>query len=81
VNPNRKYICASATLSTTNPTWHDPGSNPNRRGGIRASSHLSYGTALERIQVIGFKNVLGNEKIRTVIVNVTADTSLKRVNV
>ena len=25
--------CPSATLSTTNPTWTDPGSNPGLRGG------------------------------------------------
>jgi hypothetical protein len=25
--------CPSATLSTTNPTWRDSGSNPGRRGG------------------------------------------------
>jgi hypothetical protein len=35
----------SATLSTTNPTWHDLGSNPGRRGGKPATNHLSYGTA------------------------------------
>jgi hypothetical protein len=28
--------CPSATLSTTNPTWPDLGSNPGRRGGKRA---------------------------------------------
>jgi hypothetical protein len=26
--------CPSATLSTTNPTWPDPGANPGRRGGM-----------------------------------------------
>jgi hypothetical protein len=33
----------SATLSTTNPTWPDPGSNPGRRGGKSATNRLSYG--------------------------------------
>jgi hypothetical protein len=33
----------SATLSTTNPTWTDPGSNPDRRGGKPATNPLSYG--------------------------------------
>jgi hypothetical protein len=33
----------SATLSTTNPTWPDPGSNPGRRGGKPATNRLSYG--------------------------------------
>jgi hypothetical protein len=34
--------CPSATLSTTNPTWLDPGFNPGRRGGKPATNHLSY---------------------------------------
>jgi hypothetical protein len=32
-------------LSTTNPTWLDPGSNPGRRGGKPATNRLSYGAA------------------------------------
>jgi hypothetical protein len=32
-------------LSTTNPTWPDPVSNPGRRG-KPATNRLSYGTAL-----------------------------------
>jgi hypothetical protein len=40
--------CPSATLSTTNPTWPDPGSNPGRRGGRPANNRLSYGAALNR---------------------------------
>jgi hypothetical protein len=36
---------SSATLSTTNPTWPDPGSNPGRRGGKPATNRLSYGAA------------------------------------
>jgi hypothetical protein len=35
----------SATLSTTNPTWPDPGSNPGRRGGKPATNRLSCGGA------------------------------------
>jgi hypothetical protein len=35
----------SATLSTTNPTWTDPGSNPGLRGGRPAANRLSHGTA------------------------------------
>jgi hypothetical protein len=35
----------SATLSTTNPTWPDPGSNPGRRGGKPATNRLSHGAA------------------------------------
>jgi hypothetical protein len=40
--------CPSATLSTTNPTGPDLGSNPGRRGGKPASNRLSYGTAPRR---------------------------------
>jgi hypothetical protein len=35
----------SATSSTTNPTWLDPGLNPGRRGGRPATKRLSYGAA------------------------------------
>jgi hypothetical protein len=34
-----------ATLSTTNPTWTDPGSNPGLRGERPATNRLSHGTA------------------------------------
>jgi hypothetical protein len=43
-----KYLektCPSATLSTTNPTRTDPGSNPGRRRGKSATNRLSYGAA------------------------------------
>jgi hypothetical protein len=45
---NPKYSernCPSATLSTTNPTRPDLGSNQGRRGGKPATSRQSYGTA------------------------------------
>jgi hypothetical protein len=38
--------CPSAILSTTNPTWPDPGANSGRRGGKPATNRLSYGAAL-----------------------------------
>jgi hypothetical protein len=38
--------CSSATLSTTNPTLPDLGSNPSRRGGKSSTNRLSYGTVL-----------------------------------
>jgi hypothetical protein len=38
--------CPSATLSTTNPTWLDPGLNTSRRGGKPATKRLSYGAAV-----------------------------------
>jgi hypothetical protein len=37
--------CSSATLSTTNPTWLDPGLNPSRRGRKPATNRLSYDAA------------------------------------
>jgi hypothetical protein len=39
-------VSTAATLSTTNPTWSDPGSNPGRRGGKPETNRLSYGAAL-----------------------------------
>jgi hypothetical protein len=42
----RGKTCPSVTLSTTNPTWTDPGSNPDLRGGRPAANPLSHGTAL-----------------------------------
>jgi hypothetical protein len=36
----------STTLSTTNPTWPDPGWNPGRRGGKTATNRLSYGAVI-----------------------------------
>jgi hypothetical protein len=38
--------CTSATLSTTNPTWIDPGMNPGLRGDRPATNDLSHGTAM-----------------------------------
>jgi hypothetical protein len=37
--------CPNATLSTKNPTWTDPGSNPDLRGGRPAANRLSHDTA------------------------------------
>jgi hypothetical protein len=38
--------CPSATLSTSNPTWTDPGSNPGLRGEKPATNRLSRGTTI-----------------------------------
>jgi hypothetical protein len=46
----------SATLSTTNPTWIDPGANPGLRGERPATNRLSHGTAHEVIlKYVNFK--------------------------
>jgi hypothetical protein len=39
----RRKTCPSATLSTTNPTWIDPGANPVLRGERPATNDLSHG--------------------------------------
>ena len=45
----RGKTCPTVTLSTTNPTWTDPGSNPGLHGERPASNRLSHGTALSVI--------------------------------
>jgi hypothetical protein len=42
----RGKTCPSATLSTTNPAWTDPGSNPGLRGDMPATNRLNHGKAL-----------------------------------
>jgi hypothetical protein len=51
----RGKTCPSATLSTTNPTWTDPGPNPRLRGDRPASNRLSHGTAWHRDAPHGFR--------------------------
>jgi hypothetical protein len=42
---NRGKTCPSATLSNTNPTETDQGSNPGFRGGRPATNRLNHGRA------------------------------------
>jgi hypothetical protein len=49
----RRKTCPSATLSSTNPTWIDPGTNPGLRGERSATNNLSYGMAS-----MGFSKIL-----------------------
>jgi hypothetical protein len=42
----RGKTCPSATLSTTNPSWSDLGSNPVLRCERPATNRLSHGTAM-----------------------------------
>jgi hypothetical protein len=49
----------SATLSTTNPTWIDPGANPVLRGERPAANRLSHGTAY---RFLFFLNLVANEQ-------------------
>jgi hypothetical protein len=55
----RGKTCLSATLSTTNPTWTDPGSNPGLRGERPANNSLSHGTAyfMDYVAIIYCKNI------------------------
>jgi hypothetical protein len=46
----RGKTCPNATLSTTNPTWNDPGSNPGLRGERPATKRLSHGTAMAPVR-------------------------------
>jgi hypothetical protein len=41
----RRKICPSTIVSTTNPAWTDPGSNPSLAGKRPATNHLSHRTA------------------------------------
>jgi hypothetical protein len=45
----RRKTCPSATLSTTNPTWIDPGANVGLRGERPATNRLSHGTTKYRV--------------------------------
>jgi hypothetical protein len=49
----QRKICPSATLSTTNPTWIDPGANPGLRGERPVTDDLSRGTAHDVIVSLG----------------------------
>jgi hypothetical protein len=50
----RRKTYPSATLSTTNPTWLDPGANPGRRGERPATNDLSHGTAYIKPKICGY---------------------------
>jgi hypothetical protein len=50
--------CPSATLSTTNPTWTDPGSNPGLRGGRSAANRLSHGINFRSRGMASFEHVV-----------------------
>jgi hypothetical protein len=46
----RGKTCPSATSSTTNATWTDPGSKPGLRGGMQAANRLSHSTAFRSMR-------------------------------
>jgi hypothetical protein len=47
----QRKTCPSVNLSTTNPTWTDPGSNPGFRGEGPTTKRLSHGTAKNELRV------------------------------
>jgi hypothetical protein len=47
----------SAILSTTSPTWIDPGANPGLRGERPATNRLSHGTALNAFEVMKINDI------------------------
>jgi hypothetical protein len=63
----RRKTCPSATLSTTNPTWTDPGSNPGLRGERPAANSLSHGTAVRLYSCDNIKDY--NQKKQNVVHN------------
>jgi hypothetical protein len=48
---------------TTNPTWPDPGLNPDRRGGKPATNRLSYGAAISTISLFKILDVIIDNQI------------------
>jgi hypothetical protein len=57
--------CPSAALSTTNPTWPDPGANPGHRGGKPATNRLSYGAAFLPFNILTFFITSNSSQIGT----------------
>jgi hypothetical protein len=72
----RRKTCPSATLSTTNPTWIDPGANSGLRGERPATNDLRHGTALSYTLVDAFEttnsSVLTWRSFRTVWLEITS---------
>jgi hypothetical protein len=61
----------SANLSTTNPTWIDPGTNPGLRGERPATNCLSHGTAYLNLYVVKYSPYKKMFQIGVVGVNET----------
>jgi hypothetical protein len=67
----RKKICHSATLSTTNPTWPEPGAG--RRGEEPATNRLSYcaATVLSSSQTLSSPSVTCTGRADSGLIHVT----------
>jgi hypothetical protein len=59
--------CPDATLSTTNPTWPDPGLNPGRRDWKPPTNRFSYGAATRDYLVEKFEKYMNSENSRRVL--------------
>jgi hypothetical protein len=55
-----RKTCAIATLSTTNPTWTDMGSNPGLRGERLPTDRLSHDMAEAEVQIYIYIFVLNS---------------------
>jgi hypothetical protein len=63
----RRKTCPSATLSTTNPIWIDPGTNPGLHGERPASNRLNHGTAYTLYTVCVFVCVRVRVRVRVCV--------------
>jgi hypothetical protein len=61
----RRETCPNATLSTTNPTWIDPGVNPGLRCERPGTILLSHGPALDRRLECNYCNFSARFIVRT----------------
>jgi hypothetical protein len=61
---SEKKTCPSATLSTTDPTWCNPGWDLGRRGGRPATNRLSYGKAV--VIIILKLDILSYPKVKSI---------------
>jgi hypothetical protein len=49
----KRKTCPSATRSTTNPTWTEPGTNPGVHSERQVTNHLSHDTGIKVLVTIG----------------------------
>jgi hypothetical protein len=63
----QRKTCSSATLSTTNPIWLDPGANPGLRDDRPATNRLSHGAGGDTL--LSEERVAGNRMARTLTNN------------
>jgi hypothetical protein len=59
----RRKISPSATLSTTNLTWTDPGSNPGLSGERLATNRLSHGTAKKGVCIYNNRGTVSSSDL------------------